>query len=125
MVHARRNGGSAARRAWPPAKRARQHRGKFRCLTRREITRAHTVIMLRRCFRTIKPRPELDHIEIEFQYPLLAQQRFEPDGDVSLRPLANEGAAWPEKQVLRGLHRNGARTTQRSSTAQSFKRRIH
>src|SRR3954463_14299331 len=55
-------------------------------------------------------RTPLGDIEINFHQPALAEHKVEPERERKLQRLADDRAARPKKQILRGLLRDGRAT---------------
>src|ERR1700722_3082743 len=63
-----------------------------------------------RRLRTINTRAPFDHVEVEFQNALLAEDQFGHRDECELGTLAEDGAAGSEEQVLYQLLRKGGPT---------------
>lgn len=69
-----------------------------------------SVIVTARRLRTINTRAPFDHVEIEFQNALLAEDQFGHGDKRELGALAEDGAAGSEEQVFYQLLREGGPT---------------
>src|SRR6266480_28890 len=83
------------------------------CLALRRLARAQRVrrfvegIAAAGLDAELAVRPPFGDVEINFEHAPLGQHQIDPERERKLQPLAHEAAPRPQKQVLRGLLRDG------------------
>jgi hypothetical protein len=89
----------------PPLERSRQDGGEARGLFAAETAWHGSVIGAAGRLCAVYPRTPFDHVEVEFQNALLAENEFSHRHECKFRPLAEDGAAGTEEKVLYQLLR--------------------
>src|SRR5688572_32144660 len=91
--------------------RAREHRGEQCRIARSQACGALAEEALARGLDAPGATSELRDVQIDLEDPLLAPGELDQDRKAGFETLAKPGLPRPEKQVLRHLLRDGARTT--------------
>ena len=96
---------------WPPLERSRQDGDQARGLFAANIARLGSVVGAARRLCTVYSWSPFDHIEVELENAMLAENEFSHRHECKFRALAEDGAAGTEKKVLYELLRYRGRST--------------
>jgi len=101
LVHAIEDEGAVVVHALGPSpERSGENGGEARALFAVYIPGGGSVPGTRRGFRAINARAPFDHVEVELENALLAEDEFGHRYQRGLRTLAQDGAAGSEKEVF-------------------------